>query len=257
MKRLLTIIFTFLIIKTFSCSCVTFPFAVKYQQSDFIAVAKIISIDSGEQHTYYSDIKIDIITLYKGNPITKLKMESPLKSGCGVNAPVNSVWLIYAGKTADGSLAFNYCSAPIRLDQVEAAIYDDKYKIWHQQYISRTFKLLNFLKEANLSLDVETTAYVRLVRDTANLLKGFEEPAYNFSAFELVFDKESQLEEVQVLKEFNNSILAEQIKRQLLQATIKYYINSPVEKKERRFLMLFFFYPPDEKFQSFVSQNFL
>jgi hypothetical protein len=257
MKRLLTIISTFLIAKTFACSCVTEPYAQQYQRADFIAVAKIISIDAVDKNTDYSDIEIDIITLYKGNPVTKLKMESHLKSGCGVNAPVNSVWLIYAGKTGDGSLAFDYCSDPIRLDQSEADIYDDKYKIKRQQFINRTFKLLGFLKEAKLSLDVETTAYLHFVRDTMNLLKGFEEPAYNFSAFELVFDKEMELEEVKVLKEFNNNMLAERLKRQLVQTTIKHHGKVPIEKKERRFLVLFFFYPPEEKYPSFISHYFL
>lgn len=257
MKGLLTIFFTFLIAKTFGCSCVTAPFAVQYQRSDFIAVAKIISIDTGDANTYYSDIEIDIITLYKGNPVTKLKMESPLKSGCGVNAQLNSVWLIYAGKTPDGSLAFGDCSNPIRLDQPEADIYDDKYKMRRQQFVDRTFKVLDFLKEAKLSIAVETTANVHLFRDTINLLKGFEEPAYNFSAFELVFDKELELEEISVLKEFNNSTLAKRLKEQLLQATIKHSGNSPIEKKVRRFLVLFFFYPPEKEYQSFVSYYFL
>jgi hypothetical protein len=257
MKGLLTIIFTFLIAKTFACSCITVSFADQYLRSDFIAVAKIVSIYAGEANTYYSDIEIDIITLYKGNPVTKLKMENPLKSGCGVNAPVNSVWLIYAGKTADGGLAFNYCSAPIRLDQVEAAIYDDKYKIRHQEYVSRTFKLLNFLKEANLSLNAETTVWLNLNRKMFDSLKGYEEPAYNFSAFELLFNTGSELEEIKVLKEFNNKILAKQIKNGLTQATIKEYGKSPIEKKERRFLVLLFFYPPEKEYQSFVSYYFL
>jgi hypothetical protein len=255
MKRLLTTAFTFLMVKTFACSCVTAPFAQQYQRSDFIAVAKIISINAGEANTYYSDIEIDIITLYKGNPVTKLKMESHLKSGCGVNAPVNSVWLIYAGKTGDGNLAFGDCSNPIRLDQPEIVDYDNKYKIRHQQFLSRTFKLLDFLKEAKLSLDVEPTANVTFARDTANLLKGFEEPAYNFSAFELLFDKDLEL--VKVLKEFNNSILAEKIKKQIVEARLKPNSNSPIEKKQRRFLVLFFFYPPEGEYQSFVSHYFL
>ncbi len=257
MKGLLTIFFTFLIAKTFGCDCITEPFAVQYQRSDFIAVAKIISIDAGEANADYSDIEIDIITLYKGNPVTKLKMESPLKSGCGVNAQLNSVWLIYAGKTPNGSLAFGDCSNPVRLDQPEADIYDDKYKTRRQQFVDRTFKLLDFLKEAKLSIAVETTANVHLFRDTINLLKGFEEPAYNFSAFELLFNTGSELEEIKVLKEFNNSILAEQIKRQLVQATVRHNSNSPIEKKERRFLVLLFFYPPEGEYQSFVSQYFL
>ena len=256
MKKLVFIILLFFCSRIFACDCITFTLSEYYQRADFIAIGKIVQVDSSEHNNTYRDVEIEIIHLYKGKKITKLKLENHQKTLCSIYTPLNSTWLFYADTLPDGSLYLNACTRQSRIDQSPYYTTDSLLKEKIQASLKRELKVLDFLQQTNSSFPKHNGLFLSFNSGTRKKLIGFEEPAYNFSAFELVFNAEMKLDEIIILKSFENPQLADQLKEQLKGVRLNSHSKITAEKKERRFLVLFFFYPPEKEYPGFVGQYF-
>ena len=75
LKKSLLLFFLILISKeTFSCSCINTPLLEKYQRSDFVAKIKITKVIQDENNKDYHDIDFELISIYKGESINKIKI---------------------------------------------------------------------------------------------------------------------------------------------------------------------------------------
>ncbi len=256
MKLFLITIFLISFSALSACDCVVFPFDQHYQQSDFIAVAKIINIDSSLHEQDQRDIEIEIITLYKGIAITKLKIDNHLKTMCGIYTPLNSTWLIFANKNKEGVFSFGDCSRSVQLNPIANPYFDALSKSRFEASISRMLHVLDFLKEHQNTFTVTTNVMISENSWRDSSLKGYEEQAYNFAAYELVFEPGQTINQIQTLKSFQNKQLTDTIKERLKKAKIYPYPKNAKADSPQKLLILFFFYAKEDTYPSFVSRYF-
>lgn len=257
MKLFLVAILLITFSETSACSCITLPFDQHYQQSDFIAVAKISNIDSSLHERDQRDIEIEIITLYKGPMITKLKIDNHLRTNCGIYTPLNSTWLIFANKNKEGTFSFGDCSRSVQLDKVESRYYDTLSRSRFEASLSRMLNVLEFLKKYQNTFIRETNVQVHEKTWSDSSLKGFDEQAYNFAAYELIVEPEQTEHQIKTLKPFQNEVLTKSIQGHLKTAKVNPYSKEMPIRSAQRILILFFFYAKEDVHPSFVSRFFL
>jgi hypothetical protein len=239
-----------------ACDCVVSSFDQHYQQSDFIAVAKITNIDSSLHQQDQRNIEIEIITLYKGIAVTKLKIDNHLKTMCGIYTPLNSTWLIFANRNQEGTLSFGYCSRSVQLDPTANPYFDALAKSRFDSSMSRMLHVLDFLKEYQNTFTATTNVMVSENSWRDSSLKGYEEQAYNFAAYELAFEPGQTVNQIQTLKSFQNKQLTDTIKDRLKKAKIYPYPKNTKADSPQKLLILFFFYAKEDTYPSFVSRYF-
>lgn len=254
MKFFLITIFLISFSAVSACDCVVYPFDHHYQQSDFIAVAKIINVDSSLHEKDQRDIEIEIITLYKGISVKKLKIENHLKTTCGIYTPLNSTWLIFANRNKEGTLSVGSCSRSVQLDSTAHPHFDAQSKSRFDASISRMLYVLEFLKEHPYTFTGTTNVIMsgNSWQDTS--LKGFEEPANNFAAYELISEPGQTSNQIKTLKSFENKLLTESIKERLKTAKVYPYPKNTQADSAHKLLILFFFYAKEKEYPSFVSR---
>lgn len=228
-----------------------------YQQSDFIAVVKITNIDSSLHQQDQRDIEIEIITLYKGIAVTRLKIDNHLKTMCGIYTPLNSTWLIFANRNQEGTFSFGYCSRSVQLDPTANPYFDAQSKSRFDASISRMLNVLEFLKKYQHSFSSETNIRVNESSRLDSSLKGFDEQAYNFAAYELIVEPEQTEHQIKTLKPFQNKVLTKSIQGHLKTAKVYPYSKEIPIRSAQRILILFFFYAKENVHPSFVSRFFL
>jgi hypothetical protein len=253
-KLFLITIFLISFSTVLACDCVVSTFDQHYQQSDFIAVVKIINIDSSLHEQNQRDIEIEIITLYKGMAVTKMKVDNHLKSMCGLYTPLNSTWLIFANKNNEGILSFGYCSRSVQLDTTAHPYFDALAKSRFDASISRMLHVLEFLKKYQHAFTRSTNVIVSENSWKDTTLKGFEEQAYNFAAYELIFEPGQTSNQIKTLKSFDNKLLTESIKERLKTAKVYPYQKNTQADSTHKLLILFFFYAKEDAYPSFVSR---
>lgn len=256
MKLFLITIFLISFSAVSACDCVVSTFDRHYQQSDFIAVAKITNIDSSLHEQDQRDIEIEIITLYKGIAVTKLKIDNHVKTMCGIYTPLNSTWLIFANRNQEGTLSFGYCSRSVQLDPTANPYFDALAKSRFDSSMSRMLRVLDFLKEYQNTFTVTTNVMVSENSWRDSSLKGYEEQAYNFAAYELVSEPGQTVNQIQTLKSFQNKQLTDTIKERLKKAKIYPYPKNAKADSPQKLLILFFFYAKEDTYPSFVSRYF-
>ncbi|MGV3594522.1 MAG: hypothetical protein ACO1NK_04705 [Sediminibacterium sp.] len=256
MKLFLITIFLISFSAISACDCVVSSFDQHYQQSDFIAVAKITNIDSSLHQQDQRNIEIEIITLYKGIAVTKLKIDNHLKTMCGIYTPLNSTWLIFANRNQEGTLSFGYCSRSVQLDPTANPYFDALAKSRFDSSMSRMLHVLDFLKEYQNTFTATTNVMVSENSWRDSSLKGYEEQAYNFAAYELAFEPGQTVNQIQTLKSFQNKQLTDTIKDRLKKAKIYPYPKNTKADSPQKLLILFFFYAKEDTYPSFVSRYF-
>lgn len=88
-----------------------------FQQSQFVAKAKILKVTPDSANNDYHDADIELITLYKGERRAKIKILSVRNSSCFFLPSVNSTWIIFVS-VSGGTLSFGSCSGSLELDRV-------------------------------------------------------------------------------------------------------------------------------------------
>ena len=175
---------------------------------------------------------------------------------CGIYTPLNSTWLIFANRNQEGTLSFGYCSRSVQLDPTANPYFDALAKSRFDSSMSRMLHVLDFLKEYQNTFTVTTNVMVSENSWRDSSLKGFEEQAYNFAAYELVSEPGQTLNQIQTLKSFQNKQLTDTIKERLKKAKIYPYPKNAKADSPQKLLILFFFYAKEDIYPSFVSRYF-
>lgn len=257
MKPILFIIFFNIFFESKACDCIVTAYDLQYRNADFVALVKVTNIDKVDDNSEYCNIQIQIISLYKGDSVIELKVENPKTSGCGINTPLNSIWLIYAHKAEDGSLYFGSCSNPKLINNPNEPIRDSVYHKKYMQSIERELQILDFLRKTKINLRTTTKYSVSFKPPDRVALKGYKEEKDSFSAFELIFSEDDQLEEVHVLKSFANEQLMTILKNSLSNAKPSILPNTKRSATKKNIFVLYFYYPAEKGYEGFVSRYLL
>jgi hypothetical protein len=252
MKKLLLSLVMLISVKTFGCSCGITPCLEKYQRSEFIPTAKILKVVADTKNKDYHDIEIKLIEVYKGKPVTKLKIISVLNNSCSFFTSENSTWLIFASKDSNGFLSFGYCSGSQQVDRqfnpVQFPNLDTKYK----KSIDVKLEALGFLKKNKIfavnKFNLVTNDY-SICKDS---LKGFKEKI-RFAVYELEVNQDLTIQKIKILQEFDNKELSEKL-TDCVQNDLR--INSRSIKaipEKTNLIVIYFYYQAEGKDQSFVT----
>ncbi|MFZ2784949.1 MAG: hypothetical protein WAZ36_11145 [Sediminibacterium sp.] len=251
-KKLLLCFLILIAKETFSCSCVNTPLLEKYQRSDFIATIKILKVIQDENNKDYHDIDFELINLYKGASINKLKIESVLNSSCSFLPSENTTWLVFASKDHNGFLSFGACSGSEQIDrEFDLAKYpnlDVKYK----KSIDLKLKVLDFIKGNKLAIDNKFKLMPIDYRLCLDGLKGFNEKD-RFAVYELIVNRSLSIENIRILKRFNNKDLSKKLTdclRDNLKITAR---NVDAIPEKAKIIMIYFYYSAEKENPSFIS----
>lgn len=251
--KILVCLFVLVYTSSFGCRCSTNTTLEYYRGADFVATARIVTIQPDSQNQRYHDITIDIITLYKGEPIDSLKITSILNSSCAFYTPEGSTWLIYASKDSNGVLSFGSCSGSLQLDR---QFDETKYAGLTRNYAERIRlkeETLNYLKAHK---DVANNPYkltVNYTDDCINIFKGFQ-VTNRMAIYEVKVSANFAIKNIQVPRSFNNKDLSARIidcLKQNLRISSK---ELPELPKDTSLLLIYYYYPGQENHQSFISQ---
>jgi hypothetical protein len=146
-SRLFYFLLVFLFpVASHACSCGNIGVVNDFQQSKFVAKAKILRITPDPANPDYHDAVIEIISLYKGEHLSKIKILSSLKSSCSFLPVENSTWIIFAQRW-QGMLSFGSCSGSRDIgENFDAVQYPDAAKNYRNS-IKLTEGVLSFLGE--------------------------------------------------------------------------------------------------------------
>jgi hypothetical protein len=146
---------------------------------------------------------IEIISLYKGEHLSKIKILSSLKSSCSFLPVENSTWIIFAQRW-QGMLSFGSCSGSRDIgENFDAVQYPDAAKNYRNS-IKLTEGVLSFLGEHRMFNPNPADLFAF---DTEiNALKGYKNKN-SFAVFQVDVDSKRSVTAVKQLEKFQNGKL--------------------------------------------------
>ncbi len=237
----------------FGCSCVTIPLLDRYQRSEFIATVKIFKVTQDNQNADYHDIEIEGIDVYKGNPISKLKVVSMLNTSCSFLPSENTTWLIFASKDHNGFLSFGSCSGSMQVDRQFDLVKYPNVDINYKKTLNLKLEALEFLKRNNISAVNQFN--LRIANDVEPCkenLQNFNE-RNRFAVYELTVNQDLSIEDIRTIKGFDNKELSEKLTncmREIIEIRTDNLDGIP---NNTSIILMYFYYPAENKFPSFIS----
>jgi hypothetical protein len=241
-KRFHFLLLLFLPATTYACECTPSSAVTRFQLSEFVAKAEIVQITPDPLNSDYHDATIKIITLYKGEHLSKIKIRSVLNSSCSFLPSKNSTWIIFATK-GDGMLSFGNCSGSMDIGMTFDPI---KYPNLAKKYI-KDIKLqesvISFLSDnkifnPNPSLlwaNYKDFGYLERYRNNNS-----------FSVFQIDANTDLTIAAVKQLKKFRNNKLNRLVYdnlRKTLKFSGSHYLEPPLRSSR---IILFFFFTQED-----------
>ncbi len=241
-------------IETFGCRCGSTPLLEKYQRSEFIATAKILKVLQDNKNEDYHDIEIEVINVYKGTQINRIKIISSLNSSCAFLPLENTSWLIFASKDQKGFLSFGFCSGSMQIDRQFDLVAYPNLDIKYKKSLDLKLDALNFLKRSNIStINKFNLIITNGTRTCIDDLKDFKEKN-RFAVYELNVNQDLSIGNIRTLKGFNNKVLSQKLTkciRENIDIDTKYLNKIPEKTKV---ILIYFYYLAEGKDPSFISE---
>ncbi len=241
-------------LNSFACKCSNVGLADAFKQREFVAMAKIISITPNKESEQYHDIEVELIDVYKGEKITKLKIYSALHSSCAFYTEVNSTWLIFANKK-EGILTFDYCSASLQIDKKFNLIEYPNLDVKYNSTINLKLAVLDWLKRSEISLKDEFTLKVVRATDCYQLLKGFDGKKKDFAVASFEINMDLSVGQIKLVKKFDNKKLSRAFLR-CAKGDIKVsHQTLDTLPSKTKLYAIYYFYPKEANEKSFVTHH--
>jgi len=237
---------------SYACSCAIEGVVNKFQQSEFVAKAKIVKIMPDTTNSDYHDAVIKIISLYKGEHLAKIKIMSSLNSSCSFLPEENSTWIIFAQRWQE-MLSFGFCSGSINLDRTFDSI---MYPNANRNY-GNTIKLeegvISFL--CKNKIPNPNPSMLHASNTKISLLKGYKNKN-SFAVFQVDVNSDFSIAAIKQLKKFQNRKLNKLV-QDSMRTDLKFSNRraQPLTKPTRVILFCYFYKydDPDQSFLSFID----
>ncbi|MEA5260724.1 hypothetical protein VB264_23195 [Arcicella aquatica] len=248
----LFLLLTFISFQTFACKCGTIPLLEEYQSSAFVATVKIIKVSPDPLDEDYHDLEVEILEIYKGEPTTKLKLRSALRTSCSFMTPENTTWLVFVSKDNKGFLRFGACSGSIQIDeQFDESVYPNSNEN-HKKRVALKLEALAYLQRSSLLSNNKYKITTTDVYGCLDGIKGFTENE-RFAIYEIDVNPDLTIKKIKAFKRFHNKKLTRTLLKCLKNnLSINTYLKKAIPEPTKVFLM-FFYYPQNDKNQSFIS----
>ncbi|GAB3173807.1 hypothetical protein [Telluribacter humicola] len=252
MKKLLALFFALCPVQALGCVCIPPLLLDSYQNSEFVAVARIIKLTPSTEHEDYHVAEIEPINVYKGSPQTTLTVLTQLKSKCSFFPPENSVWLIFAGEGKGGGLIFGSCSASLQIDGTfDSARYPNA-NTNHKKTVDLKLATLDYLSKIE---SAKSNPY-RIIFFDLNICtdsqKGFDFQN-RFAVYQFEVNEDLSIEKINALKDFDNPVVSGRILECLHQNA---RINTAQFKKlpaKTKVQLVLYSYPTKDGSEKFIS----
>lgn len=235
-----------------ACECIPLSFEYNYQSSDFIAIAKILSVS--DDNSKCQKVEIEIIHLYKGEYINTLREVSAKKYMCATYTPPNTTWLIYANYNVDGIAVIGECSASF---QIEDIAYDPQYPNYKKNMDAKfqnTKDALAFLKKKKLNSINEFGLKIDMSKTCIPNLKAVDFKTKNFVVFEVTVAKNLEIKKVKYLKAFDNKDFSKKLLDCFNNSvSVRKQIGQEIPYKSK-VVIIYFYYPSEETSSGFLSK---
>lgn len=241
MKTLLVILLLFFSNLHFACSCLPMNINERISTSDFIAKVKIKKIWPDSENKNLSNIEIEILELYKGVSIKRMKIYSAQMTSCSFFTPENTTWLVFASKDKDGILKFGFCSGSQNIDK-------------NFNSSQRKIQLLKYLKSEKINMKSKTDVAYIINSDFLKKFNGVTEPKNNFALYEIAINKDLTIKSVKAIKEFQSQEINNEIV-EILKTKSKVFAKNRESKitQEEKIIIPLFYYPKEKNNKSFIS----
>ena len=230
----------------FACSCANEGVVNNFQRSEFVAKAKIIKITPDSANSEYHDAVIEIINLYKGEQLSKVKIMSSLNTSCGFLPDENSTWIIFAS-TWQGVLSFGFCSGSMQVDEYFDPIeYPNGAKNW-----GNTIKLregtIAFLSDHKIFNPNPSS--IRAHSSEIGSFKGYKNEN-SFAVFQVDVNPDFSIAKIKQLKKFQNRKLNNRVFNSI-KTNLK--LGGKHLAKPTQLILFCYYYEQNGSQQSFLS----
>lgn len=240
-----------------ACECIQLSFESNYQSSDFIAIAKILSVSEGEDNSDYQKVEIGIIHLYKGKYTTTLLEASVKKYSCATYTPPNTIWLIYAKYNVDGIAVIGECSASFQIKNIGYDPQFPNYKKNMDANIQNTKDALAFLKKKKLNSINEFGLKIDMSNACLRNLNAIDFNTNSFAVFEVSVAKNLEIKKVKYRKAFDNKEFSKKILTCFKNTiTVHKQIDQELPYKSK-VVIVYFYYLSEETSSGFLSKYIL
>lgn len=249
-KKLLLCLVMFISTETIACTCGRIPILSNYQLSEFIASAKILKVEKSNDEDYH-DINIDLMKVYKGVNITKLKVRSLYGSSCSFLPSVNTTWLIFASKDDRGFLSFGFCSGS---EQIHPDVKIITYPNSGKKHLDLKLEVLSFLKKSKISAINQFNLKMNDFNISQDGLPGYTE-RNRFALYEIAVNQDLSIGNIRTLKGFNNKDLSKELIGRLRDKLKIDTENVNAIPEKTKIVLAYFYHSAEGGRPSFVSNG--
>lgn len=237
---------------TFSCDCVISPLLEKYQVSDFVAKIKITKVILDENNKDYHDIDFELINLYKGESINKIKIASVINTSCSFLPSENTTWIIFASRDRTGILSSGACSGNEQIDRAFDLVMYPNLDVKYKKSIDLKLEVLDYLKTKKITFDNKFKLTPTNFRPCLDDLKGYEEKN-RFAVYQVIVNSDLSIKKIKVLKRFKNTDLSKKLSVCLRKNMKISAQNMKVIPEKAKMTIIYFYYSSEKNNQSFIS----
>ncbi|RYG12391.1 MAG: hypothetical protein EOO07_19130 [Chitinophagaceae bacterium] len=236
-----------------ACRCMTPTLQENIYSKDFIATAKILKINQDSSNQEYHEVEVELIELYKGVKVSKLKIWSAQMTSCSFYTPVGTTWLIFANYNKDKTLSFHYCSGSVQIDR----IFDlAKYPQLDKNYasgINLKLDVLKFFRDKKLMPANKAQLKISYPSECFKKLKGFEGLKRDFAIYECTVNEDMSISSVKEITGFNNKKLSAKFLSCIKSELRNNDSNTKSISKKTKQLLVYYYYPAEKTDKSFVT----
>jgi len=253
---MLTILFSLSFAALFACSCAIQKLVDAVALSEFVATAKIIKVISDNSHPEYKIVTIELVNVYKGERLTTLHINTADESSCQFSLPLNSTWLFFAGKNADGTIGFGPCS---KSEQIDRKFPDSlRYPMAernHNRSIEYKLKVLTYLHDAKINPVNPYQLSPRTQPGFSTQFKGVNVSGKEFAIYQITVGPDLGVQNIKALKNWEDSKLKTEL-RVYLESNLKIYKwekGSQIPKATELTLIVYA-YQAEDGYESFITE---
>ncbi|SMC88540.1 hypothetical protein [Pedobacter africanus] len=248
-KLIIVLILLLASAKTFACSCAPSLLTDNFQRSQFVAKAKILKVTPDPTNENYHDAEIELLTLYKGERLKKIKIHSVMNTSCAFLPSEKSTWIIFAS-VWEGKLSFGACSGSLELGRTfDAVAYPNANKNYSRS-IELKQQVIAYLQKHNI-LNPNPFGF-HVYNEQLKLLKGYKNKN-RFAVFQLEVNKDLSITDLKLLQGFQNRALNKAVVSNVKEnLKLRNTSGKPVLKPVRM-VVFCYFYEQEDTHQSFLS----
>lgn len=244
----LLLLFVCTSVAAIACSCAPIRLADNFQRAGFVATAKIIDVMPDSVDADYHDAEIEIINLYKGKSVKKIKIHSMTNSSCYFLPKKQTTWLIFATEW-QGKLSFGFCSGSQYLDRFDPVREPRLYKN-HRNSNELKLEALEYLKGHNVLSGNPANIHPR--NDELKDFKGYKTKR-RVAVFQIELATDLSVTSVKQLEKFGNAALDSAVLNSM-RTNLKFFKSPEVKiAKPISYVLVCYYYPGEDGHSSFIS----